>query len=293
MASRPAAPSPDFLGQATAVEQSRAVAEVHAAVVVAQQRPRDIQAAIAEMQNVCRIKSFAERAFYSYRKAGTNVEGPSIHMARELARIWGNVQHGFFELRRDDIGRYSEMQAVAWDLQSNTRAAQVFVIPHRRDKNKEQVPINDLAGISENNSNMGNRRLRAAIFSILPVWFRDEAIDLCNQTLQDGGGVPLQKRIAQMIAWFGEKFDVTEAQLSEARGVQVGQWTERDVAQLSILGKSLNNGEISKEEAFPSQSAGAGAADEIAAQTRQRPPAGVNATTSEVDPTLDPAWGAQ
>ena len=44
--------------QATAVEQARAVAEVAAAVQVAQQNPRDIRRAWAEMEDACRRFGF-------------------------------------------------------------------------------------------------------------------------------------------------------------------------------------------------------------------------------------------
>ena len=45
---RPVA-SPSRIGQGTAVEQSRAIAEVQAQVIVAQQMPRDIPRANREM----------------------------------------------------------------------------------------------------------------------------------------------------------------------------------------------------------------------------------------------------
>jgi hypothetical protein len=59
-----AAPSPARTGQGTAVEQSRAVAEVHGAIVVAQQVPRDISRAVADMHRSCAQKSLAEKAFF-------------------------------------------------------------------------------------------------------------------------------------------------------------------------------------------------------------------------------------
>jgi hypothetical protein len=51
IATRPTAVVP--LGQITAVEQARAVAEVQAAVVVAQQVPRSMGAATADMRDAC------------------------------------------------------------------------------------------------------------------------------------------------------------------------------------------------------------------------------------------------
>src|SRR5262245_12533080 len=98
----PAVPTPGFLGQATAIEQSRAVAEVQAAVIVAQQRPRNVNAAVNEMRAACQQPGLAERAFFRYSRGGGQVSGATIHLARELARCWGNIQYGIAELRRDD-----------------------------------------------------------------------------------------------------------------------------------------------------------------------------------------------
>lgn len=248
----PNVPAPSHLGQATAVEQSRAVAEVQAAVVVAQQRPRSIQTALAEMEQSCRVMAMAERAFYRYNRGGTNVTGPSVHLMRELARCFGNLQYGIAELRRDDDLGFSEMQAFAWDVQTNTRSAQIFVVPHKRDKRGGAVALSDLRDIYENNANQGSRRLREAIRSVLPPWFVEKAVELCNQTLKDGGGVPLAQRISQALAWF-EQRGVTSQQIEAKLGRKADAWTPQDVAQLSVIMTSLHRGETTVEEEFPDE----------------------------------------
>lgn len=248
----PNVPAPSHLGQATAVEQSRAVAEVQAAVVVAQQRPRSIQTALAEMEQSCRVMAMAERAFYRYNRGGSNVTGPSVHLMRELARCFGNLQYGIAELRRDDSSGFSEMQAFAWDVQMNTRSAQIFVVPHKRDKRGGAVDLTDLRDIYENNANQGARRLREAIRSVLPPWFVEKAVELCNQTLKDGGGVPLAQRISQALAWF-EQRGVTKKQIEAKLGRDADAWTPQDVAQLSIVMTSLHRGETTVEEEFPDE----------------------------------------
>jgi hypothetical protein len=250
--SQPNLPAPSHLGQATAIEQSRAVAEVHAAIVVAQQCPRNIQLAMRDMRESCAQKGLAERAFYRYSKGGSTVNGESVHLARELARCWGNIQYGISELRRDDVGGYSEMQAFAWDVQTNTRSTQIFVVPHKRDVKGGPKALVDLRDIYENNANNGARRLRQAIFSVLPPWFTEEAKDLCQKTLADGGGVPLAKRVADAIKAF-EGVGITVDQLEQKLDRKSGQWTDHDVAQLSVTFRSLQRGEVSRDEEFPPQ----------------------------------------
>lgn len=254
--SQPNLPAPSHLGQATAIEQSRAVAEVHAAIVVAQQCPRNIQLAMRDMRESCAQKGLAERAFYRYSRGGGSVTGESVHLARELARCWGNIQYGISELRRDDVGGYSEMQAFAWDVQTNTRSTQIFVVPHKRSKKVNgqmtNEPLIDLRDIYETNANNGARRLRQAIFSVLPPWFTEEAKDLCQKTLADGGGKPLAQRVADAIKAF-EGVGITVDQLEQKLDRRSGQWTDHDVAQLSVTFRSLQRGEVSRDEEFPPQ----------------------------------------
>lgn len=247
----PQLPAPTRVGQATAVEQSRAVAEVQAAIVVAQQCPRNVQAAVAAMRESCAQKGLAERAFYRFPRAGGAVSGPSVHLARELARCWGNIQYGISELRRDDEAGQSEMQAFAWDVQTNTRNAQVFIVPHKRDKTGGPVKLVDLRDVYENNANNGARRLREAIFAVLPAWFTEEAKDLCQRTLADGGGKPLAQQVADAVKAF-EGIGITADQLERKLANRpTSKWTEHDLAQLHVIYRSLQRGEVTREEEFP------------------------------------------
>jgi hypothetical protein len=262
----PAAPA---VGQATAIEQSRAVAEVQAAVVVAQQCPRSITRAQAQMRESCAQTGLAERAFYRFPRSGQTVSGPSVHLARELARTWGNVQYGVAELRRDDATGYSEMQAWAWDVETNTRSASIFVVPHKRDTRDGVKPLVDMRDIYENNANNGARRLRECIFSILPPWFVEDAKERCAATLKDGGGKPLAQRIADAIKAF-EGLGVAVDQLEQKLGRKSDRWTEHDVAQLTVTFRSLQRGEVTVDEEFPQQRV---TAAEIAAQAPAPAPA--------------------
>lgn len=236
--------------QATIVEQSRAVAEVAAAVRVAQEVPRDLGTARAQMRDSCQQAKLAERAFFRFSRAGGQVSGASVHLARELARCWGNVQYGITELRRDDRTRISEMQAFAWDVQTNTRSVSTFIVPHGRDTKQGRKDLTDLRDIYENNANQGARRVREAIFAVLPSWFTEEAQDICQATIRDGGGKPIAQRIDDAVRVFGDA-KVTEAQLEAKVGKPRSKWDEHDVARLSVIFTSMQRGEVQREDEFP------------------------------------------
>ncbi len=237
------------ISQATMVEQSRAVAEVQAAVIAAMRAPRDVHAAMREMREVCAIKGMADRAFFRFNRGGT-VTGETVHLARELARIWGNITFGLVELSRDEKAGHSEMMAFAWDLQTNARAQTSFIVPHVRDTKGGVKPLTDVRDIYENNANMGARRLREQIFAVLPVWFREEAAELCQRTLEHGGGKPLVQRIADCQAAFAG-IGVTVAQMERRQGARAAEWTAQDVAALGVVFTSIRRGEVTKEDEFP------------------------------------------
>lgn len=265
------APAPPRIGQGTAVEQSRAVAEVQAAVIVAQQCPRDTQAALKAMRESCRMKRLAEKAFFRYERGGEQVTGPTVQLARELARIWGNISYGISELSRDDEHGQSELQAWAWDLQTNVRPAQIFIVPHARDTKRGVKKLVDMRDIYEHNTNQGARRLRQQIWAVLPPWFVDEAQDICYKTLEDGGGVPLDQRIRKALDLFEAEYGVVEDQVEQRLGRPVTRWTPHDVAQLTVIYKSLQRGEVRVEDEFPVERV---TAAEITGQAPPAHPAG-------------------
>jgi len=255
-------PVPQGASEGTAIEQTRAVAEVVSMVQAAKTCRREPEAAIAEMRQSCSLDIVAERAFYSYRKGGATIIGPTVHLMVELARCWGNITHGLTELRRDSAAGISEMQAWAWDLQSNTRVAHVFIVPHLRDRKDGAQELKELRDVYELTTNQGSRRVREAIKKVLPPWLVDDATTLCRATLEHGGGVALPRRIADAI----ERFDglgVKVGQLEEKVGVPRADWTPYDVANLSISYKSIMARETRVDDEFP---AVAVSAAEIAAQ---------------------------
>jgi len=236
--------------QATSIEQSRAVAEVQAAFAMAAHRPRDEHLALNKALESCRMPSVAEQAFYKYSRGGSSVKGETIHLARELARCWGNITYSVMELARDDVKGESEMMAFAIDLETNASCRLSFIVPHKRDAGKAQKVLTDLRDIYENNMNMGARRLRECIFAVLPRWLTEAASEECHHTLEAGEGEkPLPVRRAEMLERFAA-LGITKDRI-EAKVGPINNLTAVDLANLGISYKSIKRGEISADEEFP------------------------------------------
>ena len=236
------------VSQATAVEQSRAIAEVQAAVYVAQANPRSLERAVAEMREACGRMALAKVAFYTVPNRGHD---KSVHLARELIRIWGNCDYGVRELSRNDDAGESEVLAYAWDQQANTRSSRSFINPHAKMVSKKRVDLTDLHDIYLSNQNIGARAVRECIFTVLPTWFTDEAADLCKATLEKGqDGESVADRITKMVAAFArEQVDVKrlEAKVGRPRD----QWSVRDLADAAIWYTSITRDGVKADELFP------------------------------------------
>lgn len=236
--------------QATSIEQSRAVAEVQAAVTVAQARPRDESYALKRAIESCRTWEVAEGAFFRFPRGGETVSGESIHLAVELARCWGNIDYGIMELDRDDHNAVSEMLAFAWDLETNTKSRMTFLVPHRRDTRSGPKMLTDMRDIYENNANNGARRLRECIFRVLPPYLKEQAKQACRDTLEKGkGDKTLPVRIADAIGAFeaiGINADRLEAKLGKST-----KWSAVDVANLQVSYRSISRQEVSADDEFP------------------------------------------
>lgn len=233
--------------EATAVEQTRAVAEVQAAITVARACPRDLERARAEMRLACAERALADRAFYSVQGRG---QGPSVHLARELARIWGNIDYGVREMRRDDVEGVSEVQAYAWDQETNARTIRSFIVPHARTTRKGRQRLTDLGDIYLNNQNQGAKAVRECIFAVLPAWLVQEAQDLCHATVRGEVVVDgLDKAVEKSTAAFAP-LGVTVAMLEQRVGRPRAAWTADDVARLRTDYTALTRDGVSIGELF-------------------------------------------
>ena len=223
-----------------AIEASRAIAEAQGKLVIAKRFPRNEVAAYAKAMEACQRPSMAAKAFYSFPRGGQTVEGPTIRFAEELARCWGNIDYGIKELSQDD-GK-SEMQAYAWDLETNAQSVQNFTNPHQREQGKKMVTLTSQRDIYENNANMATRRLRSRILAILPSWFVEDAIEECKKTLAGQNDLPLVDRVKKMVVQFA-KFGVTQEQIERRLKRKIDTMTAEDFVEYVGIYNAIKGGD--------------------------------------------------
>lgn len=233
-----------------AIEASRAIAEAQGKLVIAKRFPRDEVQAYAKAMEACQRPTMAEKAFYSFPRGGQTVEGPTIRFAEELARCWGNIDYGIKELSQDD-GK-SEMQAYAWDLETNAQSVQNFTNPHQREQGKKMVTLTSQRDIYENNANMATRRLRSRILAILPSWFVEDCIAECKKTLAGQNETPLVDRVKKMVVQFA-KLGVTQEQIETRLKKKIDTMNADDFVEYIGIYNAIKQGESKIAEWFEAE----------------------------------------
>lgn len=233
-----------------AIEASRAIAEAQGKLVIAKRFPRDEVEAYNKAAQACQRKGIAEKAFYSYSRGGQVVTGPTIRFAEELARCWGNIDYGIKELSQEE-GK-SEMQAYAWDLETNAMSVQNFTNPHIREVGGKAKLLTSQRDIYEINANMGARRLRSRILAILPTDFVDMAIAECRKTIAGNNEEPLIDRVKKMVIAFA-KVGVTKAQIEKRLKKKAEEMTLDDFTDYIGIYNAVKQGESKVHDWFETE----------------------------------------
>lgn len=195
-----------------AVESSRAITEAQGKLLLAKQFPRSYTSCYANAIQACQRKGFAEKAFFSYPRAGQTVTGVTIRFAEELARCYTNVDYGIKELSHEE-GK-SEMQAYCWDLETNTISSQNFTVEHILETKQGNRKLTSQRDIYERTANDGARRLRSRILAILPPDLVEDCIRECQKTLAGQNDIPLIDKVKNMVTGFA-KLGVTKEMLEK------------------------------------------------------------------------------
>lgn len=235
-------------GALAQVESSRAIQEVQAAMVIAQKFPRDEAAAYNRIMKSCERYSLAEKAMYAFPRGGSRVTGPSIHLAKAIAKAWGNLNYGIRELEANEGS--SVVESYCWDLETNVKESKIFTVSHKRKANGQIKTLTDPRDIYEMVANQGSRRLRACILGVIPEDVVEATIKRAEKTLAGGnGGTPLVDRVRDMVAWF-DKQGIPQDVLEKKLGHNVAAIDETELVELRKIANSLKDGMTKRSDWF-------------------------------------------
>lgn len=228
------------------VSESRAVAEVQAAYVIAKKFPRDENASYMRIMKACERPFLAEQAMYAYPRGGQLVTGPSIRLAEAMAQAWGNIDCGIKEVSQSD--GMSVAEAYAIDLETNVRVVKTFHVPHSRDTKQGKKRLTDSRDIYELVANQGARRLRACILGVVPGDVVDAAVARCGKTMESSD-VPLADQVRNLIRAFDE-IGVKPEHIEKRLGHKLDAIIPQEIVTLRGIYKSIKDGMADRTQFF-------------------------------------------
>jgi hypothetical protein len=272
--------------------QSRELAEMQTKFLMAQQFPRDERKAMDGVLNAFSRPGLAEHAQYEYAKGGSKISGLSIHAMQAIAQQWGNIEFGWIEVSRGtgtDGVPYSEVRAVAADLQSRTIRPLQFIVRHWRDTKQGGYKLKDEREIYELCANMAQRRVRSCLEAVIPKDVQDAAEQQADLTLRTKADTS-PEAMHKMVEAFG-KMGVTKEQIEKRIQRRLDAITPAQVVGLKRIYASLRD-EMSEpaewfemaETAAPAGPPPANAVDKAkeAIKARAAKKGGVDPATGEI-----------
>ena len=230
--------------------EARQLAEIRGKMVLARQFPRDPNASLQRILIECENLKLAEAATYSYPRGDTEVKGPSIRLAEVIASHWGNFTCGVTEL--EQRSGESTVKAYAWDLESNYSDEKVFTVPHARSTKRGNYTLTDPRDIYEHVANQGARRKRACIFSVIPTYLVEAAVEKCNETLEASMNKEgLEAVRAKMLSVFQALDEnITKEVLETKIGKPFDTFNSKDIVKLRNLYNAIKDGFVKPAAAF-------------------------------------------
>lgn len=194
------------LSVAGTLAASREQAEIQAAYIIAQKYKRSEAESFGRLYRSIDRPLFAAKALYSFPRGGTTITGPSVALAREAARCWGNIRSGIRIIESDD----KWISLVGWclDLETNSYKAvedKFKRLIQRKDKKTGQTVwvVPDERDTRELQNKRGAICERNAILQLLPADLIEEAISRVKASYR-GKGVDksLEQGIRDLIYLF-------------------------------------------------------------------------------------------
>jgi len=239
-----------------AAASTREQTEIQSAIVTAKRFPRNEPQAFVKAIKAFSRSAMADAAAYSFPRGGKTVAGPSVHCARELARLWGNIRYGVRVVSQNESEVH--IKAYAADLETNcyVEAEDAFNKLVQR-KNKISGDVTWVQPDERDLRELVNRRgaiaVRNCLLQILPSDLVDDVMKAAKRTLQIEAANGLEKSredVVKSLVVHADRIGVSVTMIETYLGHRLDIITAEEVAELkSILG-SIREGQAKREEFF-------------------------------------------
>lgn len=256
-------PAGDFLDQSAASDAleptqvgalshvAREEAELKAAIAIARRFPRDEVSAYQRIITSCGRPAFAENAAYSFPRGGQTVTGPSVDLAREMARCWGNVRYGLRVVSEDEQSIH--IKGYAFDLETNNlvEAEDKFRKLIYRKKGGWVQP--DERDLRELVNRRGAILIRNCILQLLPPDITEDALrkaDETNERVASGQLEQDPKAAVRTMVMAFTRLAVSPEMLARYVGHPLDILSAAEIADLRKVYVSIRDGNTRREDHF-------------------------------------------
>lgn len=218
---------------------SQAISEVQGALILAKRFPRDEDVSYEKLMRSCKRSRFAEKANYSFPRGGYQITGPSINLARESARVWGNIEYGHIIVSDDDEERH--IRAWAWDKETNARVFEedsFKKLIYRKNQGWIKPDERDLRELTNRRAAICKRN---CILQLMPRDFIEDAQDVCKQTIAKKVSEDPDKAKKDIIKAFS-MLNVSPIMLEEYLKHPVSQCSPTEIVDLREIYQSISDG---------------------------------------------------
>jgi hypothetical protein len=235
--------------------------EVNASVVYSQDRaaidvqistakayPRNIKRSTENALAIVTIdQETAATCTYSVPRSGKAITGPSVHLAKILAQVWGNLRVEAKVVAIDT--RQVTSEAVCFDLENNL-AIKTQVKRSIIGKTGGRF-TDDMITVTGNAAN--SIALRNAVLSVIPRAIVDKVYNAAKQTITGdiSNKTKLLAKRKQVFDALKDTYSLTEKEILSAVGkAAIDHVTSDDLVVLIGIGTAIKDGDTSVEQAF-------------------------------------------
>jgi hypothetical protein len=277
---------------------AREAAMVRGQMMMAREFPRDFQRAWELAMQSCERPAFADGALYAFPRGGKTVSGPSVKLARELARQWANLAFELAELPDEDP-KQVHLRATARDLETNVSVARedrFLRAIQRRGQQATSWVEPDERDLRELKNRRGAILIRNCLLELMPSDLVDAAVDACRATTARAAegelGRAKAKTIKALIQTFAQ-LGVTENQLETYLGGPVADISPEQLADLRATYTAIEEGVKTAASIFPPTGGAKSSAitedlqRKIAERTRNRHASQTTTSEPKTEPVAD------
>jgi hypothetical protein len=232
--------SPDVIYQ-----QDKAVIDMQ--ISTAKAYPRNIKRSTENAIAIVTMdQETAKTCTYSVPRGGKAITGPSVHLAKILAQVWGNLR---VEAKVVDIDQKQvTSEAVCFDLENNLA---IKTQVKRSIVGKNGRFSDDMITVTGNAAN--SIALRNAVLSVIPRNIVDKVYNSARQTIT-GDISDETKLIAKrklVVDGLRDTYNVKEEEILKAVGkAAIQHLTADDIITLIGIGTAIKDGDTTVDQAF-------------------------------------------